>query len=149
MPRLPDAALWDKMQQLGQNPSGPRPLPPRKRDNEESRSQTDLIVWWHTAHKDFGIPEMLLYSIPNGGWRDPVGAKILKREGQRNGVSDLFLAVPRCEYHGLYVEMKAAKGVVSKEQEEFLKHVTAQGYEAKVCRSYDEAVKEIEGYLGE
>lgn len=126
----------------------PVPPKPRKgRRREESEIQCALIVWWSHACKGYGVPEHMLFSIPNGGWRDPAGAAILKREGQRNGVCDLFLAVRRGPWCGLFVEMKTPVGVVSDEQEAFIADASKQGYATHVCRSFDAAVKVIGDYL--
>lgn len=125
------------------------PLPPKrkKRDNEESRMQMALIRWWGAARKGFGVPEQMLFAVPNGGRRDVIGASILKKEGQRNGVSDLMLAVPRGKYHGLFLELKTAKGVLSPAQNQFLADASAQGYAAYACHSFDDAVRIITLYL--
>lgn len=123
------------------------PPPPKKRSNEESIAQCALIAWWATAHAAYGVPECLLFSIPNGGKRDPKVMYFLKREGLRNGASDIFVSVPRGGYHGLYVEMKAAKGIVSDDQDTFMTAVCAQHYAAHVCRSTEEAKKTIHEYL--
>lgn len=141
------AGLYDLMVREGMNPVGPRPKDRPRRDNAEHRTQAALIVWWNRAHIDYGVPEILLFSIPNGGWRDPIGARILKTEGQRNGVSDLFLSVSRGGFHGLYVEMKAPEGYTSPEQRAFLKSVGDQGYLGRVCYSCESAMNEIAGYL--
>ncbi len=125
----------------------PVPPKPRKRKNEESRIQMAVIRFWAVAHKDFGVPECVLFSIPNGGWRDVVGAAILKKEGQRNGVSDLMLAVPRGGYHGLFLEMKCATGVISPEQIVFQREVGAQGYATWTAFRYETAVDMIGCYL--
>jgi len=71
----------------------------------------------------------------------------MKAEGQRRGVLDLFLTVPRGGHHGLYIEMKAENGVLSKEQIQFKDFVTYQNYHTVVCRTAEEAIKEIETYL--
>ncbi len=125
----------------------PVPPKPKKRDNEESRIQMSVIRWWAVSHKTFGVPEQLLFAIPNGGRRDVIGAAILKKEGQRNGVSDLMLAVPRAQFHGLFLELKIATGKCSPAQHQFLADASGQGYAAFAAYSYDEAVALIEKYL--
>ncbi len=125
------------------------PVPPKRkpRDNEESRIQMAVIRWWSAKHREFGVPEQLLFAIPNGGRRDVIGAAILKKEGQRNGVSDLMLAVPRAQFHGLFLELKTSTGVLSIAQTGFLADVSTQGYASFACYDYDSAVKLIENYL--
>ncbi len=125
----------------------PVPPKPKRRDNEESREQGALIRWWAVKCRAYALPERALFSIPNGGWRSKAGGAILKREGQRNGVSDLFLMTARGGWHGLFIEMKATKGVVSDAQEEFLAEARAQNYCHAVCWSCSDAVFAIERYV--
>lgn len=109
--------------------------------------QQAVIRWWAKACVNYGIPECLLFSIPNGGRRDPKSMVFLKREGLRPGVFDLFLSVPCGRWHGLYVELKTESGHVSDEQKTFMRYVEERGYVSMVCRSELEAVKIILGYL--
>ncbi len=125
----------------------PVPPKPRKRKNEESRIQMRLIDWWRGYASTSNFPEHLLFAIPNGGWRDVVGAAILKKEGQRNGVSDLFLSVAREPFHGLYVEMKHGTGKMRPEQVIFQRDVQEQGYAAVTAYSYEDATLAIMRYL--
>jgi hypothetical protein len=114
----------------------------------ESASQRALITWWDYAHRGFGVPKKMLFAVPNQGGkgREREGGQ-LKAMGLRAGVSDLFLAVPRGGYAGLFIEMKTPKGRVSEEQKEFQAHAIAQGYWATVARGWDQARAEIESYL--
>ena len=123
------------------------PLPKKKHGNEESAMQCALIKWWAVACKAYGIPERLLFSIPNGGRRDPLAMIFLKREGLRPGVCDLFLAMPGHNSAGLFVEMKTATGNVSAEQEQFIADVRKFGYRAEVCLSMAEARNVICSYI--
>lgn len=125
------------------------PVPPKRkpRDNEESRMQMALVRWWAVRHREFGVGEHMLFAIPNGGRRDVIGAAILKKEGQRNGISDIMLAVPRGKYHGLFLELKTETGVVSDAQTMFLCDANKQGYAAYVCRSLGQAIKLIQNYM--
>lgn len=145
MPRYTDRQLAILRNKMGENV----PVPPlkKKRDNPEHRMQAALCDWWHHAHKGLGIPEHLLFAIPNGGWRDPIGAKNLKREGQRNGAPDLMLAVSREGWAGAFIEMKAPDGVVSDAQRAFLKDAGKEGYAVRVCYSVESAMGFITRYL--
>lgn len=113
----------------------------------EHQEQCAVIQW-----RDYNLskyPELaLLYAIPNGGKRHVSVAVKLKKEGVLSGVSDLFLAVARQGFHGLYIEMKAGKGCyASKEQKWFMAAVIEQGYRAELCRGADEAIAVLVDYL--
>lgn len=133
----------------------PPPIPRKKMSQEESIMQRALIRWWSANCRHFGIPEWLLFSIPNGGARSPVTGKILKLEGARRGVPDLFLAVSciagnethLARYFGLFLELKRPAGIVAPEQEAYHKLLTEQGYKVVVVRSLNAAIDAITTYL--
>lgn len=94
------------------------------------------------------IPELKwMHHIPNGGSRNPVEAKNLKRQGTKSGVSDVFLPLSRGKYHGLYIEMKVGKNKPTERQKEFMEYAKKEGYAAHVCYGHNEAIKVIENYL--
>jgi hypothetical protein len=90
----------------------------------------------------------LLYAVPNGGDRNLRVARKLKAEGVLAGVADLCLPAARRSYHGLYLEMKSEEGAATKEQKEFLRGVSAEGYCAVIAPGVDEARSTLEWYLG-
>jgi hypothetical protein len=143
--RFSDADLIRIRNSQGENL--PVPKERKKPGNEESRIQRAVIQWWALAHKAFGVREFLLFAIPNGGRRDVITASIMKAEGVRRGTSDLFLAVPMCGRHGLWIEMKAPDGVLKPEQKTFQDEVAGLGYAVSVCRSFNEAMNLITDYL--
>lgn len=66
----------------------------------------------------------------------------LRAMGKRKGVSDLVVLLPGAK--AVFIEMKRKKGgVVSEEQESWRKEVIALGFEAHICRGFDEAVAVI------
>jgi hypothetical protein len=71
----------------------------------------------------------------------------LKKEGVRRGIPDLFLAVPKNGYSGLFIEMKTPSGKLSAEQDARIGELMMKCYECVVCRSFDAAKWEIETYL--
>ena len=72
----------------------------------------------------------------------------LKRQGAKKGVPDVFIAVAKGKYHGLYIEMKRIKGgAVSEEQKLMLNLLTDNGYACFVAKGADEAFKAVERYL--
>lgn len=113
----------------------------------EHQEQCALFDW--SAWMEKQIPELqLLHAIPNGGKRDIRTAAMLKAEGVKPGVPDISLPVPRGGKNGLYIELKRRKGgVVSKEQEAWIRALCAQGYECCVCCGWDQAREIILEYL--
>lgn len=114
--------------------------------NLESIEQQALIQWaeLQAAHR----PELKwLHAIPNGGKRSKITAVILKREGVKSGVPDLCLPVPRGNYHGMYIEMKAGKGKTTENQNTWIKELKQQGYKVIVAYGWQEASKIILDYL--
>jgi hypothetical protein len=94
-----------------------------------------------------------IFSIPNGthlagdGIARAIKMKKLKDEGFMPGVADLFLMIPRGEYHGMFIEMKAEKGALQTEQKEFLERADNQGYMAVTCYGFIEAKEAVTQYL--
>lgn len=112
----------------------------------EHAEQKALFAWWRVQYKAL---EPYLIAIPNGGARNLVTGAMLKAEGVRRGVPDVFLAYPSGGYHGLWIEMKRrAHGYASAEQKLMLAAFRRVGYDAAVCRGWDEAREKIQSYLG-
>lgn len=81
----------------------------------ESVEQECLMRWVQFVAGKY--PELeLLYHIPNGGTRNKREAEHLRRQGVKAGVPDLCLPVPRGEFHGLYIELKAKDNTPTKKQ---------------------------------
>lgn len=89
-----------------------------------------------------------VFAIPNGGMRHKRTAAMLKAEGVRAGVPDLFLPIPKGGYCGLFVEMKDIGGrKPRRSQMEWLDLLNAQGYAAYWAKGADEAIRLIERYM--
>ena len=115
----------------------------------EHDEQAAFCEWMLMQH-----PEVLFYSHPNGAWlAGNKGQRIgqvnkLKREGMLPGVSDLFIAEPRGEFHGMYLEMKRPGGEVSENQLWFLDQAEQRGYfTAVAANGFDDAKSSTEWYL--
>jgi len=93
--------------------------------------------------------DLLLFSVPNGGYRVKREAARLKAEGLTAGIPDLILAKATAKYHGLYLEFKAAKGQTSANQKEIIAKLKAEGYCVRIVRSADEAWNTLTEYLSE
>ena len=113
----------------------------------EAEEQIALFDWAAWVGKQ--IPCMnLMFHIPNGGSRNAAEAAHLKLQGVKPGVPDIFLPVARGGCHGLFIEMKRAKGgVLSRFQSEYIEALMREGYRCAVCHGRDEAVKTSTEYL--
>lgn len=113
----------------------------------EHQEQCALFEW--AAWMAKRIPELhLMHAIPNGGKRDIRTAAMLKAEGVKPGLPDIFLPVSRGGKHGLYIELKRRKGgVISKAQEAWIRALTNQGYMCAVCHGAEAARDEILAYM--
>jgi len=113
----------------------------------ESQIQQAVIQWWHHACGAYGIPERLLMAFPLQAARSPRNGARMKAEGCRAGTLDLQLAVGRGRFNSLWIEMKTPTGRVSDEQTEMIIALQHQRNMTAVCRSSEEAIKEIQEYL--
>lgn len=68
-------------------------------------------------------------------------------EGLTAGVLDVFLAVPRGGYCGLFIENKRVGNKPTADQIEFGKAVDGQGYLTALCYSAHESIMAAEKYL--
>lgn len=124
-------------------------LPKRPWQAKEGRFQITLMEWWTLKHRELGVPDVrLLCHIPNGGQMSESQRKIAAAMGVRPGAPDLFLAVPRHECPGLFLELKAPKqGRLRANQRSFHETLKAQGYRTEVAASFGDATRIITEYL--
>jgi hypothetical protein len=123
-----------------------------KRNNEEHLIQCGIIDWYDLRYGDG-----MLIAIPNGGARDARTGAMLKREGVRPGVWDLFLAKPglsgRPMPHGLWIEVKRPERRnhklcgLTKEQWRFGVLASQNGYRCEVVYTTQEGIDAISWYL--
>lgn len=115
------------------------------RDSLEHSEQCALI-----DRVNWTMPDIApsLFAVPNGGKRDLRTAARLKAEGVRPGVPDLFLALPRGEASGLWIELKRRRGgAVSPDQRAMIDRLRAAGYAVEVCAGADAAWATLCDYL--
>lgn len=85
-------------------------------------------------------PGLVWFHVPNGGYRKPIEAAILKGLGVRPGVADLIFLYCGCFYA---LELKATKGRLTDAQGQFMREVlVAQGFVA-CATGVDEAVEQL------
>lgn len=84
----------------------------------EHAEQVGFVRWWRNQ-----FPQLIIFSIPNGGRRAMSVAKKLKEEGLTPGVPDLY-----CPRLKLWIEMKRTKGgKLSTEQEKMISYLRRIG----------------------
>ena len=115
------------------------------------------------------LADYLRYNYKSIIWRFDLAADLKltigqarkhKRLQQHRGYPDLFIAEPRGEYHGAYIELKKAGTRIYKkdgtlvadehirEQFDVLEQLRKRGYMAEFACGFDEAKKIIDEYLG-
>lgn len=122
---------------------------------DEHTQQVAFVTWcdWEATEGD--LPELgEIFAVGNGGLRHPVVAQAMKAEGQRPGVSDLLLLVPRKSYAGLLLELKhpgqAVHGIgaATADQRAFLQRHADRGYASAIAFGVDAARAAALWYLG-
>ncbi|MHB8406301.1 MAG: VRR-NUC domain-containing protein [Gammaproteobacteria bacterium] len=129
----------------------------------EDQHQHALFTWARTYRvQGEGVAEAAtlahyMIAIPNGGQRYPLEAQRLIGLGVKSGVSDIFLALPRNGYHGLWIEMKkpkkdfpspsAARAAFTDHQRSWQRRMALANYACAVCYGWDQAQAFIVGYL--
>lgn len=89
-----------------------------------------------------------IYAIPNGGARTLATGKLLKAEGVRAGVWDVFVPVKIGDHGGLYIEFKADKNTLTTEQKEFGRVMYYQrGYLLYIAYSSQDATDAVQRYF--
>ena len=102
----------------------------------ESKEQQALCRWLDRE-------SIFYFSIPNGGLRDIITAAILKKEGLKPGIPDLFFPDFK-----LFIEMKDRdKGRASKAQIEMMARLRKSGYICEVCAGAKEAHNILKKFL--
>ncbi len=151
----------------GRKPKPKQPGAPARPDRmTEHEHQAELFRRLAAVVDDY--PEAdLLFAIPNGaklpysrgadGQRFSRQGAILKQEGLKAGVPDMFLPVPRTfrragarpvAWHGLFVELKREKGGrLQDSQREWHYFLRRQGYACAVAYGHQQAYEIIIAYL--
>ena len=113
-------------------------------EHQIQKAYFEILAW---NEKDFPYLKYI-FAIPNGGHRHISVAKKMKAEGVKRGIVDLIIPIITEGKHGMFIEVKTEKGVMSKEQKEYRDFLITGGYDYALCRSCDELVRETELYLG-
>lgn len=110
--------------------------------NEEALIQEAVINYVNAQYP------RLLYCASAGGVRTSMKQAVkMKRTGYVKGFPDLFIYEPKGQWHGLAIEMKTSRGVMSQHQKEWQNELMKRGYIAVTCKSFDQAQIIIDEYL--
>ena len=114
----------------------------------ESQEQITVVEW--AAMHEHTYPELhWLFHPANGRKRNKAAAKLLKAEGVKAGVPDLWLPIPNGENIGLIIEMKIDdfNARPTAEQRKWLLAMQHYGWKTCLCHGATRAIKELETYL--
>lgn len=121
----------------------------------EHTEQVKLVSWFKRQYPHYAE---CIIAIPNGAHiagshlARAIKVKKMKDAGMKSGASDLFIAVPNDQKHGLWIEMKDAGKTqcsVSDEQQKHLDCMKVMGYEAEWCPGFESAKSVVINYLGD
>jgi hypothetical protein len=101
-----------------------------------------LVKWKGKYLSDY------IHHSPNGGKRSISEAARFRAMGTKAGFPDLFLPIAVEPFHGLFIEMKTSKGVISASQEAYHPSLIQEGYRVESCYSANGAITLIKNYLG-
>ncbi len=126
--------------------------------HSEDKLQAACVRWFRLQY-----PDVVIFSIPNGGQRNAVTGALMKATGTLAGVADLFVMkagrinhieiteegkyFDYDDYNGLFIEMKSGKNGQTEAQKLFQQQAEQAGYKYAVCRSFDEFEKVVNKYL--
>lgn len=119
----------------------------RKRVDREAPEQKLAFEYMRLKHP---LAFSHAYHVPNGGHRNKLTAARLKSEGVKAGVPDIHVALPRGNYFGLWVEMKAKphySSSLSAQQKEWLERLSQAGYKTAVCKGFQSFRQVIDEYM--
>lgn len=116
----------------------------RKSYGGEHALQKSFFEWLNLVYPKV---RKVSFAVPNGVRCSPAQGAKLKAEGLTAGIPDAFIGFPSNGYHGLFIEFKFGKNIVSVLQEEKIKALTANGYLCDVCYTIDEAMDLVNQYV--
>ena len=112
--------------------------------SSESIMQARFFTWLLIKY-----PKLRLncFAIPNGGSRHVLEAINLKRAGVTPGIPDIFCAISKDKWHGLFIEFKYGKNKLTDSQKLMFDNFSKSDYKCAVCYSLEEAEKVFEEYI--
>lgn len=108
----------------------------------EDDLQINCIKWLFAQY-----PNIPAFHVPNGGSRNKIEGRKLKMMGVRRGVPDVFIDLPRGDYHGARFELKTGRNGMTAEQAGWMQYYREHGFYAQEVRSLDEFVNAVNFYM--
>ena len=110
----------------------------------EHEEQAAFFSWLEWA-----FPQLyeVAFAVPNGGYRMKKTAAMLKAEGVKKGVPDVFILYRTPRWSGLVIEMKTKEGKLTYDQRGWLSRLNSQGFGVCTAYGWDEARKWVEEYM--
>lgn len=112
-------------------------------ESQEQKAFIQECRWLANSMPEYGA----VFKIPNEGKRSFAYAAKLKAEGLEAGVPDVFCAVMRKNFGGIFFEFKSKNGKLTEDQKKWRKKLTSQGYFVFVVNSAKEALDMLKSYL--
>ena len=104
----------------------------------ESMEQQGFVFWFREHY-----PDVVIFSIPNGGFRDMHTAKLLRLEGLTAGVPDLYVPCWK-----LWIEMKnKSGGTVSEAQYQMIDYLRSVGDTVFICKGATDASRRVLDFM--
>jgi hypothetical protein len=111
----------------------------RRRAQPEAEIQRTLIAHFVVR----GVPGVFVSHPPNGGYREPTEAAILKGMGVRPGLPDV-IAIKGGQVYA--IELKTENGRATSAQLQAIGELRAAGAHAEVCYGLDRALAQLEAW---
>jgi hypothetical protein len=108
----------------------------------EQNIQIACINWFRMQY-----PRDIIFAIPNSAKRGKVEGGIMRCMGTIAGMPDVQVLRSTPDYYGLFVEFKAVRGSLSPAQKEIHEKLRERGYKVAICRSVDEFMDVVNGYM--
>jgi hypothetical protein len=92
----------------------------------------------------------VLFTSTHGELQDTSHKRIIsKMKGYCRGIPDLNIMEITEQYKGFFLELKSPtlKGVISPDQQNIIDQLKLRGYKCLVIDDYDDAIREINGYI--
>jgi hypothetical protein len=102
----------------------------------------DLCTVWHYT---FAVPNGMY--VPGDPRRTARIIASMKRQGMKNGVSDVMIALPRGKHCGAFIELKRPGENPTEEQSSWLALTADAGYFATCARGLEDAKAATRMYL--